>query len=354
MSHTSSRASSRVSDSTVQLFTPIACVPQAARTAMDRALSSRWVAEAADALGNAAEPPPRCYADFQYELRRRGMTMRDARGILQPQGAHGALKGPLKGRGEAGRDDGRDEGILGVRPPALPDRSVARVDEQRAARARRVAEPRVQRMLEKRRKLPVYLRREEVLRAALGASQVAVVGGETGSGKTTQVPQFLLDELLDNDDCAGGEIVVTQPRRLAAIAVAMRVADERGERVGDSVGYAVRLENMRATAPCKITFCTTGILLRRMSGAGGVDGVVHVVIDEVHERDLNTDFLLVLVARLVRVAPNLRVTLMSATLDAGLFADYFQHALRRVDGHAAVPVPKLEVKVRAEKRGVRL
>ena len=108
-----------------------------------------------------------------------------------------------------------------------------------------------------------------------------------------QVPQFLLDELLDNDDCAGGEIVVTQPRRLAAIAVAMRVADERGERVGDSVGYAVRLENSRATAPCKITFCTTGILLRRMSGDGGVDGVVHVVIDEVHERDLNTDFLLV-------------------------------------------------------------
>ena len=73
----------------------------------------------------------------------------------------------------------------------------------------------------------------------------------------------------------------------------MRVADERGERVGDSVGYAVRLENSRATAPCKITFCTTGILLRRMSGDGGVDGVMHVVIDEVHERDLNTDFLLV-------------------------------------------------------------
>ena len=87
-----------------------------------------------------------------------------------------------------------------------------------------------------------------------------------------------------------------------------------------------------------------------MSGDGGVDGVVHVVIDEVHERDLNTDFLLVLVARLVRVAPNLRVTLMSATLDAGLFADYFQRALRREDanrdGYTSAPVPKLEVKGR--------
>jgi HrpA-like RNA helicase len=96
-------------------------------------------------------------------------------------------------------------------------------------------------MLEKRRKLPVFLRRDEVLQAALGESQVAVIGGETGSGKTTQVPQFLLDALLDSDDCVGGEIVVTQPRRLAAIAVAMRVADERGERVGDSVGYVDEL-----------------------------------------------------------------------------------------------------------------
>ena len=99
---------------------------------------------------------------------------------------------------------------------------------------------------------------------------VFVLGGETGSGKTTQVPQLIADTLLENASKAGRdlerpiEIVVTQPRRVAAISVAQRVAAERGEKIGDSVGYTVRLESVVPTAPVRIVFCTTGVLLRRL------------------------------------------------------------------------------------------
>jgi HrpA-like RNA helicase len=241
-----------------------------------------------------------------------------------------------------GRGGGGDDSESGVCAPAAPAFPQAAVAQQRALRDSRLsADARVISLLERRRQLPVYGRRAEVVAATLDAGcTVSVIGGETGSGKTTQVPQFLLDELLDRSAAAasaaaasdgGGQIVVTQPRRLAAISVAQRVAQERGERLGESVGYQIALESVRPAAPCSVMFCTTGVLLRRMAGGpGGLDGVVHVVVDEVHERDLNTDFLLVLVARLVKAAPRLRVTLMSATLDARLFADYFGRALRSI------------------------
>ena len=96
-----------------------------------------------------------------------------------------------------------------------------------------------------------------------------------------QVPQFILDHMLD----AGrpGKVVVTQPRRLAAVSVATRVSQERGERLGESVGYHVRLDARLPSFPASVVFCTTGILLRQLSGSRGLDGVVHVVVDEVWE-----------------------------------------------------------------------
>ena len=78
-----------------------------------------------------------------------------------------------------------------------------------------------------------------------------------------------------------GKVVVTQPRRLAAVSVATRVAQERGERLGESVGYHVRLDARLPSTPASVVFCTTGILLRQLSGSRGLDGVVHVVVDEV-------------------------------------------------------------------------
>jgi HrpA-like RNA helicase len=243
----------------------------------------------------------------------------------------------------------------GVCEPASPAWPAASVAQQQLLRNSRLSSsPQVQVILEKRQKLPVFGRRADVVAATLdNGCTVSVIGGETGSGKTTQVPQFIMDELIDRNSgglptgLGGGQVVVTQPRRLAAISVARRVAEERGEQLGESVGYEIALESVLPTAPCQVMFCTTGVLLRRMSsGPGGLDGVVHIVVDEVHERDLSTDFLLVLVNRLVKVAPRLRVTLMSATLDAKLFAHYF--ARGGVRGAAVtfqVPVLQVEGKM---------
>ena len=97
----------------------------------------------------------------------------------------------------------------------------------------------------------------------------------------SQVPQFILDHMLDAN--RPGKIVVTQPRRLAAVSVATRVSQERGERLGESVGYHVRLDTRLPSSPASVVFCTTGILLRQLSGSHGLDGVVHVLVDEVRD-----------------------------------------------------------------------
>jgi hypothetical protein len=136
----------------------------------------------------------------------------------------------------------------------------------------------------RRASLPVAACRAAFL-AAVSAHQVVVVSGETGSGKTTQLPAFVL-EAAEAAAQEGANIVVTQPRRIAAVSVAARVAAERGEPVGASVGYAVRLEAARGAAT-RLLFCTTGVLLRRLRDDASLDGVTHVFVDEIHERGMN-------------------------------------------------------------------
>ncbi len=177
--------------------------------------------------------------------------------------------------------------------------------------------------------LPASALREQ-LREQLPTQDVLVVSGETGSGKTTQVPQFLLEN--ETEAGLGGKcsVVCTQPRRIAAISVAERVASERGEPApgerGSVVGYAVRLDSA-TTADTRLLFCTTGILLRRLASDPALSTVTHVVVDEVHERTLQGDFLIALLKDLVvhRRAAGfpLKVILMSATLDSGLLTEYF-------------------------------
>lgn len=119
-------------------------------------------------------------------------------------------------------------------------------------------------------------------------------------------------------------IVVTQPRRISAISVAHRVAEERGETLGRGVGYQIRLECVPPQrTEGTILFCTTGIVLQRMQGDHSIGHVSHLIVDEIHERDLQTDLLLVLLKDLLRERADLKIILMSATLNARRFADYF-------------------------------
>ncbi len=112
-------------------------------------------------------------------------------------------------------------------------------------------------MLRFREKLPAFKKRDEILEK-LEANQVVVVSGETGCGKTTQVPQFILDKMIQSGQGSQTKIICTQPRRISAISVADRVADERGEKLGKSVGYQIRLESKLPRETGSILFCTTG------------------------------------------------------------------------------------------------
>nr|UZE37972.1 YTH domain containing 2 [Miichthys miiuy] len=171
-----------------------------------------------------------------------------------------------------------------------------------------------------RHSLPVHERQVEIIQL-IKENRVVLVLGETGSGKTTQIPQFLLDECSRNDEPC--RIFCTQPRRLAAIAVAERVAAERGENVGETVGYHIRLES-RVSPQTLLTFCTSGVFLRTlMTGDASLSTVTHIIVDEVHERDGLTDFLLTKMRDVLQKIPTLKLILSSAALDVDLFLQYF-------------------------------
>lgn len=170
--------------------------------------------------------------------------------------------------------------------------------------------------------LPVYHFKDQVL-DAIEQNSVIIIRGHTGSGKTTQVPQFILDKYLNSHNGAECSVVVTQPRRISAVSVAERVSAERGEMMGESVGYSVRFESKFPRPYGGILFCTVGVLLRKLES--GLRGVSHVIVDEIHERDINTDFLLVLISDMIKQHRHLKVILMSATIDTALFSNYFNN-----------------------------
>ncbi|XP_036402780.1 putative ATP-dependent RNA helicase DHX57 [Megalops cyprinoides] len=176
-------------------------------------------------------------------------------------------------------------------------------------------------MLQQRQKLPAWQERENILEL-LQDNQVLVVSGMTGCGKTTQIPQFILDASLSGPPNQVANIICTQPRRISAISVAERVAQERSERLGNSVGYQIRLETVRSSAT-RLLYCTTGVLLRRLEGEADLAGITHVIVDEVHERTEESDFLLLVLKDLMIQRPDLKIVLMSATLNAELFSQYF-------------------------------
>ena len=182
-----------------------------------------------------------------------------------------------------------------------------------------------------RRELPIYPQRQELI-DAVRQNRCVVIVGETGSGKTTQLPQFLLEAGL----CKGGKrIGVTQPRRVAAISLAERVAEETGSELGAEVGYSVRFDD-KSGPHTKLKFLTDGMLLREAIGDGELSKYSVIVLDEAHERSVHTDVLLGLLREMLRrPGSTLKLVVMSATLDAELFVRFLgaeQTALKHVAG----------------------
>ncbi|HSY54502.1 MAG TPA: helicase-related protein, partial [Opitutaceae bacterium] len=168
------------------------------------------------------------------------------------------------------------------------------------------------------RDLPIY-ELEPAVVAALRASGRLIVQAPTGSGKSTQIPQMLLRHGLLG---ARGEVTVLQPRRLATRLLAKRVAEEAGSPLGETVGYQIRLES-RVSERTRIRFVTEGILLRQMSFDPALRGVSAVVFDEFHERHLYGDISLARALQIQKsTRPDLKIMVMSATLDAAVLRDY--------------------------------
>lgn len=171
-----------------------------------------------------------------------------------------------------------------------------------------------------RRNLPMFPYRDQLL-AAVEAHQVIIIVGETGSGKTTQIPQYLHEAGYSR----AGKIGCTQPRRVAAMSVAARVAQEMGVKLGGEVGYSIRFEDCTSERTV-LKYMTDGMLLREFLSEPDLGSYSAMMIDEAHERTLHTDVLFGLVKDVARFRPDLKLLISSATLDAEKFSEYFDYA----------------------------
>lgn len=175
-------------------------------------------------------------------------------------------------------------------------------------------------ILEQRQGLPIYKLKENLVQA-VADNQILIVIGETGSGKTTQITQYLAEEGF----ISYGKIGCTQPRRVAAMSVAKRVAEEFGCRLGQEIGYTIRFED--CTSPeTKIKYMTDGMLLRECLIDSDLNQYSIIMLDEAHERTIHTDVLFGLMKKAVKKRPDLKLIVTSATLDAVKFSSYFFEA----------------------------
>ncbi|KAG1347828.1 pre-mRNA-splicing factor ATP-dependent RNA helicase DEAH1 [Cocos nucifera] len=182
------------------------------------------------------------------------------------------------------------------------------------------AKSKLENLQEERKTLPIYPYREELLQA-VHDHQVLVIVGETGSGKTTQIPQYLHEAGYTKN----GKIGCTQPRRVAAMSVAARVSEEMGVKLGHEVGYSIRFEDCTSDKTV-LKYMTDGMLLREFLGEPDLASYSVVMVDEAHERTLSTDILFGLVKDIARFRKDLKLLISSATLDAEKFSDYFDSA----------------------------
>lgn len=189
---------------------------------------------------------------------------------------------------------------------------------------------------DQRSRLPVFKHRKELL-YLVETHATSLVVGETGSGKTTQIPQYLNEAGWTE----GGRMVAcTQPRRVAAMTVAARVAEELGTELGQQVGYSIRFEEVCTQGVTRIKYCTDGVLLREMMEDPLLSTYSVVMVDEAHERSLATDVLLGLLKKVQRQRPDLRVIISSATLQADKIAAFFDTATVKGKGLGAEGISK--------------
>ena len=184
--------------------------------------------------------------------------------------------------------------------------------------------------------LTIASKKDQIV-SMIETNSVVVIQGPTGCGKTTQVPQFILDSCYKKRQHCN--IIVTQPRRIAAISIAKRVSEEKDWPVGSLVGFQVGLINSTCR-DTRLTYCTTGVLLHKLINSKNMLDYTHVVLDEVHERDQNMDFLLLVVRKLLRTnSRSVKVILMSATFEVERFAKYFSSPVR----NKLVPAPIIDI-----------
>ncbi|XP_030013911.1 pre-mRNA-splicing factor ATP-dependent RNA helicase DHX16 [Sphaeramia orbicularis] len=194
-------------------------------------------------------------------------------------------------------------------------------EKEQEAPALSQAELKKQSMQEVRRSLPIFPYRDDLL-AAIHEHQILVIEGETGSGKTTQIPQYLME---DGYTKGGLKIGCTQPRRVAAMSVAARVAEEVSVKLGNEVGYSIRFEDCTSERTV-LKYMTDGMLLREFLTEPDLASYSVIIIDEAHERTLHTDILFGLIKDIARFRPDLKVLVASATLDTERFSCFFDEA----------------------------
>ena len=168
--------------------------------------------------------------------------------------------------------------------------------------------------------LPISVRKDDII-SAIRKHPVVIVSGETGSGKTTQIPKFCLAAGRG----VGGRIGCTQPRRIAATSVARRIAEEMGEPLGQSVGYKIRFQD-RTAPDALVKIMTDGILLTEVQQDRYLTEYDTIIVDEAHERSLNIDFILGLLKTIIRRRRDLKLIITSATIDTEKFSKAFDDA----------------------------
>uniref|UniRef100_A0A060TCL8 RNA helicase n=1 Tax=Blastobotrys adeninivorans TaxID=409370 RepID=A0A060TCL8_BLAAD len=213
------------------------------------------------------------------------------------------------------------QNIRFVNEPSAAAPSSRELEKERLEAQIREEERRIKSIDDVRKSLPVYGYREQFL-DAVREYQVLIVVGETGSGKTTQLPQYLHEAGYTKN---GQKVGCTQPRRVAAMSVAARVAEEMGSRVGQQVGYSIRFED-KTSEKTVLKYMTDGMLLREFLTDPELSGYSVIMIDEAHERTLHTDVLFGLVKDIARYRPELRLLISSATVNAQKFSEYFDDA----------------------------